>query len=94
MAQTPLLAPTPRCDWGATSLLPAAGLPLAAVGGAPLQRDPQDAVAQPHEERSRAVQDAQAAQGLVAPGRQHVQLLQITASEAEVRGGQRLQDGA
>lgn len=69
-------------------------LPLAAVGGAPLQRDPQHAVAQPHEERARAVQDAQAAQGLAARGRQHMQLLQVAAAEAAASGGQRLQDGA
>lgn len=69
-------------------------LPLAAVGGAPLQRDPQHAVAQPHEERAGAVQDAEAAQGLAAPGGQDVQLLQIAAAEAAARRGQRLQDGA
>lgn len=73
---------------------PAARLPLAAVGGAALQRDPQHAVAQPHEERARAVQDAQAAQGFAAPGGQHVQLLQVAAAEAAARRGQCLQDGA
>lgn len=74
--------------------LPSPGLPLAAVGGAPLQGDPQHAVAQPHEERACAVQDAQAAQGLAAPRRKDVQLFQVAATEAAARGGQGLQDGA
>lgn len=74
--------------------LPGPGLPLAAVGGAPLQGDPQHAVAQPHEERPCAVQDAQAAQGLAAPRGKDVQLFQVAATEAAARGGQGLQDGA
>lgn len=68
--------------------------PLAAVGGAPLQRDAQHTVAQPHEERAGAVHDAQAAQWLPAPGGQHVQLLQVATAEAAARRGQCLQDGA
>lgn len=73
---------------------PRPSLPLAAVGGAPLQWDPQDAVAQAHEERAGAVQDAQAAQGLAAPRGQHVQLLQVATADAAARRGQRLKDGA
>lgn len=45
---------TTTSDPGA--LLPCClSLPLATVGRAPLQRDPQHLVAQPHEERTRAV---------------------------------------
>ena len=69
-------------------------LPLVAVGGTPLQRDAQHPVAQPHEERTGAVQDSHAEQWLTAPGGQHVKLFQVAAAEAAAPRGQCLQDRA
>lgn len=79
-----------------TNILPrnAADLRFSLVGGASLQRDLQDAVVQPDEERPVAVQDLQTQDGLAHTRREELQLLQVTTLQVLIGRGQRLQDGA
>ena len=69
-------------------------LRLGSVGGASLQRDLQDSVVEPHEQRPVAVQDLQAQDWFSYPRREELHLLQVAALQVLVGRSQRLQDGA